>query len=148
MKRFLQFSALLFLVGTAGLTSCKNPADYKDEVRSPNGPENVAPNTLVGTWKLTKQDRFGPPKPTPNETVVFTDSNFAFYTDGQLKSSGTYALGTATPCGSTPIPGLTFTPTGTNPEPRSIAYTLEGNQLVLDQGIACDAPRDTYERLR
>jgi hypothetical protein len=148
MKRFLQLSALLFLVGTAGFAGCKKAIDHNEEVRSPSSTAGVIPNSLIGTWKLTKQDRFGPPKPTPNETVVFTDSNFAFYTDGQLKSSGTYAPGTATPCGSTPIPGLTFTPTGTNPEPRSTAYTLEGNQLVLDQGIACDAPRDTYERLR
>jgi hypothetical protein len=146
MKRFFQLSTLLFLIDTAGLAGCKKSVDHK-EVNSSNGTESVASNALIGTWKLIRQDRFGPAKPTPNETVVFTASDFAFYIDGQLKSSGTYALGTATPCGSTPVPGLTFIPTGANPEPRSTAYTIEGTQLVLDPGIACDAPRDTYERL-
>ena len=171
MKRVLRISALLFSIGTVGLTSCKKEADTSNgtEGVALGGTAGVASSGLIGTWKLTSPECFylsSPtptsfwrtminnikecfclPSPTPNETVVFTASGFAFYTDSRLKANGTYSFGTATRCGSSPVSCLTLVYTGTNTAPRRVTYTLAGNQLILDQGAACDAPRDTYVRL-
>ncbi|WP_345238470.1 hypothetical protein [Hymenobacter saemangeumensis] len=46
-------------------------------------------------------------------------------------------------------PGLQLTYiSGSNRSTQDAAYKLSGNRLVLDYGGPCDAPVDTYERVR
>jgi hypothetical protein len=88
--------------------------------------------------------------PVLNERATFTATTFTFYKDDQPTANGTYALAPVSlfcSQGSSPAPGLQFTATNGSSSVPEAMYTLSGNQLVLDYGSACDAARDTYERL-
>lgn len=107
---------------------------------------------IIGTWQLTHRQCFCAPAPVPNETVEFTGDEFAFYTDGQLTSRGTYTFTTGSVCGgNTPVPVVRFTQTAgsTIGGPLQATYELNGpgQTLVLDYGSPCDAPRNTYGKL-
>ncbi|WP_046243254.1 hypothetical protein [Hymenobacter terrenus] len=134
--KHLRPTLFLLFVAALSLTNCKKDAEPTAQT-----------DGLIGTWELVDRQYSCLPGPTPNETAVFTATGFSFYENGQLKSSGTYTFGTATPCQSTPVPGLRFVYTSGSIEPLNVAYTLTEDELVLDQGIPCDAPRTTYQRL-
>ena len=122
------------------LVSCKKEA-------SPPTP------ALEGTWRLTSRQCYCTPAPVPDETVTFTATRFTFYRGNRGMRLGGYTLGNAVvPClnnGTTgPALHLTYSPASTSPGPATIQYRLDGNTLTLDYGGPCDAPVDTYERLR
>ena len=84
----------------------------------------------------------------PNETLALTSTTFAFYDNGQLKASGTYAAATGTLCGGgTAVPVLEFS-TSTPATRTKASADLSSNTLVLDYGSPCDAARNTYTRVK
>jgi len=104
---------------------------------------------LVGIWKLVDRQCYCSPAPTPNESLIFTATNFSFFANGQPRYSGTYAPAAVTVCGiSGAAPGLRLSSNRPIIGLSEMQYTLTGNQLVLDYGGPCDAPRDTYERVQ
>lgn len=100
---------------------------------------------LEGHWKLTNRQCYCPSTAVPNETVSFSGTNFAFYNNGQLASSGTYLSAiVSSGCGGGSAAGLRLiTAAGV----QEVAVERTGNTLTLDYGGPCDAPVDTYERL-
>jgi hypothetical protein len=138
MKRPLTFPlSLLLAIAAATLAGCS-----KDDCSKPSG------EGLIGTWKLVDRQCYCLPAPTPNETATFTATSFAFFSNGQLRYSGTYAPATVTVCGmSSSAPGLRLNSSQPIIGSPEVQYTITGNQLVLDYGGPCDAPRDTYERV-
>ncbi|WP_426060841.1 hypothetical protein [Hymenobacter sp. B1770] len=133
MPRSLRPYLLSLLASGSMLTGCEKESD------SLSG--------LAGTWKLTNRECFCVPAPVPNETATFTNSEFSFYKEGQLSASGTYAFTEGKTCGgSTLIPVARLTYATLNNPPTDVVVTVAGNTLVLDYGIACDAPRETYKR--
>lgn len=103
---------------------------------------------LVGTWKLVSRQCECAPAPTPDETVTFTATGFAFYRNGQFVATGTYATTTAHLCGSPAAsPVLRFTYTTVRLPSANAAAAVRANMLVLDYGGECDAPVDIYQRL-
>ena len=116
------------------LAGCKKDAD--------------TPTGLVGTWRLINRQCFCLRTTLPNETVVFTATEFSFFTDGKLTARGTYANTTAPwRCsGTTPVPVLLFTYATPIWLPEATDLTVTGNSLVIDHGGCLDAPVDTYIR--
>ncbi|WP_201986565.1 lipocalin family protein [Hymenobacter rubidus] len=111
-------------------------------------PEALLPTGLVGTWRLVQHQCYCFPASLPNVQVTFTNSDFTFVENNQLKSTGTYTYSTTTTCGGNgPLPAIALAYATVNMTPQAVAYTLNGNQLVLDYGGPCDAPVDTYERV-
>ena len=113
---------------------------------------NPSPN-IEGVWRLTNRQCECVPAPLPDETVTFTATQFTFFNGNRAMQLGEYTLATAAvPClnnGTTgPALHLTYSPASTSPGPATIQYRLDGNTLTLDYGGPCDAPVDTYERLR
>jgi hypothetical protein len=85
----------------------------------------------------------------PNETATFTNSEFTFHKAGQPPVSGTYVFTEGRTCGGSPqipVARLTYANRSNNPL-TDVVVTVAGNTLVLDYGIACDAPRETYKRI-
>lgn len=141
MKHLVYFS--LLLLGAGSFSSCKK-----------NQPSVATGTGLEGSWKLTDRQCFCPPgSPVPNETVTFTATTYSFRLNGTLTTAGNYQPATAALCGgATPVSVLQFGPTYPSSSVVRLSaaratFALTGNTLVLDYGIACDAPRDTYQRL-
>ncbi|WP_310394303.1 hypothetical protein [Hymenobacter sp.] len=138
MKISLCSACVILVTAATGLSGCKRDAD------SATG--------LTGTWKLvSREECFCAPGPTPNETAAFTATGFSFTRNGQIFDQGKYVQDRVPKCGTTaPVPVLRLT-TGTSSGqmPRNVAFTLNGNQLVLDYRNFCisDQPVDTYQRL-
>ncbi|SFQ48159.1 hypothetical protein [Hymenobacter arizonensis] len=133
MPRLFHPYLLTLLVSGSVLSGCEKESD------SLTG--------LAGTWKLTNRECFCAPTPVPNETVTFTNSEFSFYKAGQLSANGAYIFTEGSTCGgSTLIPVARLTYATPNHSPTDVVVTVAGNTLVLDYGIACDAPRETYKR--
>ncbi|WP_035562802.1 hypothetical protein [Hymenobacter sp. IS2118] len=113
--------------------------------------KNGEPATsLSGTWQLTGREGYRAPTPSgsPNEAVTFTGAEFYFYKDNRQTGYGTYAFVSGSTCGnpaSTPV--LRFTYADVSNTLADAVATVTGNTLVLDYGIACDAPRETYVRV-
>ncbi|OGX80870.1 hypothetical protein BEN47_06345 [Hymenobacter lapidarius] len=136
-------SVFLFLAFTCVFTSCKKDTGAVLD-------ENGDTAGLVGTWQLTQRECLCP-RTVPNELVKFTDTGFIFLTDGQPSAYGTYSVAPAgvgaggqdTP----PVLQLTYANIPSTIRKAAI-ITLTSNSLVLDFGIAFDAPRDTYKRLQ
>jgi hypothetical protein len=132
MKRSLTFLLSLGLLGASACTSDKD----------------VAPTTILGRWQLTRLECYCVPgSPLPNEMVEFDAAgNTVFYKDGQVASRGTYEFTSGTFCGNAetiPVLRISNLP---GIYSNNIAYTLEPDKLVLDQGLCTDAPRKTYRR--
>ena len=125
---------ILLVLVALSLAGCKKDTD--------------APMGLVGTWQLVNRQCFCLRTPLPNETVVFTATEFSFFTDGQLTAHGTYATATAPwRCsGTTPVPVVLFTYATSTWPPEATDLTVTGNSLVIDHGGCLDAPVDTYTR--
>ena len=130
MKRlFLPWMAAFALAGCAKTATEPSPA-------------------LVGSWKLVSRQCECAPAPTPDETVTFTASGFAFYRNGQFIADGSYAAATAHLCGSAAAsPVLRFTYATVKLPPANAAAAFHTNTLVLDYGGECDASVDIYQRL-
>jgi hypothetical protein len=127
-------SFLLVLLSVGLLQGCKKDSD--------------TPTGLAGTWKLTDRQCFCPRTPMPNETVVFTNTEFTFYREGQRTVYGTYSYGTGSICGvGTATPVLRFAYANPNSTLQAATSTVTGNTLVLDYGGPCDAPVNTYKRV-
>ncbi|SFQ48140.1 hypothetical protein [Hymenobacter arizonensis] len=126
---------LLLAVVALGLVSCKKNADLA--------------TGLVGTWKLTSREEcYCPAGQVYDETVTFTATSFTFFKDGLVVSQGTYAQGTAAPCGTTaPVPVLALTDVVS--QSLEVPFTLDNQKLVLDYRNRCisDSPVDTYQRV-
>ena len=136
MKVFPRFSCTLALAAGLGLASC-----------SPD--DEVAPNQegLAGTWRLVHRQCFCIPGPPPNEAALFTATNFTFFKNNQPVSSGTYSATSVKFCGTpATAPGLRLT--DANLGPRDAIMTQRSDSLVLDYGGPCDAPVDTYLRVK
>ncbi|MBF9236682.1 hypothetical protein I2I05_04675 [Hymenobacter sp. BT683] len=104
---------------------------------------------LAGTWKLTNRQCFCPPSALPSEMVTFSDTEFYFYKENRQTGYGTYAFESGKTCGgSVLIPVLRFDFVSDNRQLTHAEATVTGNTLVLDYGSPCDAPRDTYQRVR
>ncbi len=133
MKHFLR-PFLLLLVSTSMLAGCK---------------KETGPSTgLTGTWKLTNRECFCVPVPLADETLTFTDTEFSFYKENRQTVYGNYSFAPGKICGvSTPTPLLYLAYVNATSVPGGVVVTVTGNTLVLDYGIACDAPRETYKRL-
>ncbi|UYZ65123.1 hypothetical protein [Hymenobacter weizhouensis] len=133
--RLLQLTSLLALATT--LLACQ-----QDEETPSTG--------LVGRWQLTNRQCFCAPGPVPDETVIFTEKEYFFYENGQLARQGTYTMGAGKICGLSVQEGLlNLTPASTNPPALTSATpTANATTLTLDFGRACDAPFNTYRRLK
>ncbi|WP_125932527.1 hypothetical protein [Hymenobacter glacialis] len=138
MSNFLR-SIFLLVVFACVFSSCK-----KDTGAVLN--ENGETARLVGTWQLTQRECLCP-RTVPNELVKFTDTGFIFLTDGQPSAYGTYSVTPAGVAPGGPVLQLTYA-TGSSTLQKAEITTLTGSSLVLDFGIAFDAPRDTYKRLQ
>ena len=124
----------LVLLSVGLLQGCKKDSD------SPTG--------LAGTWKLTDRQCFCPRLPLPNEMVVFTNTKFTFYREGQRTVYGNYSYGTGRTCGgSALVPVIHLAYVNANSVPQDVVVTVTGNTLVLDYGGPCDAPVNTYQRV-
>ncbi len=134
MKFVFLFTALLTVAFT--ITSCT---------------KNAEPGTgLAGTWQLTSREGYRAPTPStlPNEAVNFSDAEFYFYKDNRQTGYGTYTFVSGSTCGSSAsIPVVRFAYADVSNTLANAVATVTGNTLVLDYGIACDAPRETYKRL-
>ena len=136
-------STTAFLAGALlGLASCQQK-------------RTVAPGPdLDGTWRLTHRQCYCVPAPLPDETLTFAATRFTFFSGNRATRSGEYAGGTtAVPClrDGHAVPALLFTysfSTANMPAPASVQYRHRGDTLTLDYGGPCDAPVDTYVRLR
>lgn len=135
MKRLFSPFFLLPLIAVGALTSCKKDCDTAKGLES--------------RWRLTERMCYCPQGSVPNETLMLTASTFAFYKDNHLVRSGTYSQTTTTSlCGVTAaVPALRFVSDAATASPYWAGLQLTGNTLVLDYGIACDAPRETYVRV-
>ncbi|NVO30425.1 hypothetical protein [Hymenobacter lapidiphilus] len=134
MKRYTSLiSCALMLAG--GLTGCKN-----DDI-------TPAVGGLAGTWQLADRQCFCRPTPLPDETIVFTATDFTQYENGTLTNQGTYTIGTPTLCGlAASAPGLIFQITTPASHSYGATYSIVGDKLILDYGSPCDGPRNTYTR--
>ena len=142
MTSLRQLTAYAFFATTLGLTACE------EGCVEPMAPESTG---LAGTWQLSDRQCFCLQTTLPNERIVFTDSTFAIYQQDTLARSGRYTLvNNAITCGSTsaePAVHFVFNPSvGFNS--LDAQYTLNGNTLILDYGSPCDAPRNTYKRVK
>ncbi|MFC7669967.1 hypothetical protein ACFQT0_23325 [Hymenobacter humi] len=80
--------------------------------------------------------------------VVFTNTEFTFYREGQRTVYGNYTYGTGSICGiSTSVPVIRFAYVNANSTLQAAKATVTGNTLVLDYGGPCDAPINTYKRV-
>ena len=142
MKPFFSTPLLFIALAGFGLLGCSKSSDAEPEVSGTG---------LVGTWQLVKLECECFPG-LPNETAVFTDSTFSVSNNGQLTAQGTYAhVSSITTCGvsNSTTPGLRFTEKLTTPFFKHDAQvSVQGNTLVLDYGLPCDAPRKTYRRIQ
>lgn len=138
MNILLNKHQITFLVAVSLLTGCKK------------APDSAPGSGVVGTWKLISHQCYCAAAPLPNETVVFTDTTFSFYQDGQRTKYGVYAAGKGQICSSNEIPVTKFM---YHPPARTavdnVIVSLTQNALTLDYGSPCDrGALDTYERLR
>ncbi|UOQ96984.1 hypothetical protein MUN81_17295 [Hymenobacter sp. 5317J-9] len=143
MRLSLHACLLMAALAGFGLLSCDTSDDATPAVMGTG---------LPGTWQLTKLECECLPS-VPAETAEFTDSTFAVYGgNGQLTARGSYvAVPGIITCGlsNNSTPGLRFTEKLTAPFFRHDAQvSVQGNTLVLDYGLPCDAPRKTYRRIR
>ena len=138
MKR-ISILALL-LGGLVSFGSCEKDQD----------PQVVTGTGLPGTWQLISRQCYCSPTPLPKETVTFTDSTYRFAGSNRtLFVSGFYTRAAVKTCGlPTPEPGLHLANAVANIAPSQVQAILQGDKLVLDYGSPCDAPRDTYVRVR
>jgi hypothetical protein len=131
---------ILSLTAALALTSCDKEDAKKKGAKPATG--------IVGTWKLVSRACYCAPTPTPDETVVFTGTDFSFYKQGQLGGRGTYTKVPVSICGSSTLaPGLHFTYLTSNSLFSNALLTIKGDTLTLDYGLPCDAPRESYVRL-
>ena len=137
MKNLLRCFVLLACL-TSAVVSCKKDADATPQ-------EKPATAELTGTWQLTQRECLCP-RAVPNELVKFTDNGFSFFKDGQPSAYGTYVV-VAGAQNAPPVLQLTYAENAAALRKAAIT-TLTADSLVLDFGIAFDAPRDTYKRLR
>jgi hypothetical protein len=136
MSKSNHFLLICALVAVVGLASC-----------SPDDEATPYHEGLVGSWRLVHRQCYCIPGPPPNETATFTATDYTFLKNSQPVSSGSYSAVSATVCGiPTPAPGLRFVDAtlGT----RDAIIALRGDSLVLNYGGPCDAPVDTYLRVK
>lgn len=142
----------LFPLALTTVVGCtKEDATPQEEILSCPGPDELPGSirNLVGTWKLTRLECFCVPG-LPNKMVTFTDTTFSFYQNDSLTYSGTYTPATAITCGLPATePGLRFTyrPNKWGALTDAV-FSVNRDTLVLDFGLPCDAPRETYERIQ
>lgn len=111
----------------------------------------LAPASVVGTWQLTRLETGRAGNPLPDQRLTLTSNQqLQFYTDGKLAAEGTYTLATGSACSAaaSPDPLLRValsTPAAYAPHGN---YTLRGDTLVIDQCLAADGPRYTFQRQR
>ena len=136
MNTPVRLALLLSLVAGLGLASCTS----NDEAT----PHHEG---LPGSWRLVHRQCYCIPGPLPNEMATFSATNFSFFKNNQLVSSGTYSAASVTACGiPTPAPGLRFVDAALGT--HDAILTLRGDSLVLNYGGPCDAPVDTYLRVK
>lgn len=113
--------------------------------------EAPAPATVVGTWQLTRLETGRANNPLPNQRLTLTSTQqLQFYTDGKLTAEGTYTLATGSACSAaaSPDPLLRVALSTPNAYAPHGNYTLRGDTLIIDQCLAADGPRYTFQRQR
>lgn len=118
---------------------------------SPAAEAPAATGSVVGTWQLTRLETSRTGSALPSQHLTLTaDQKFQFYQDGKLLAEGTYTLGTGSACGggTGADPLLSVSITTPNAYAPAGNYTLANNTLVIDQCLAADGPRYTFERQR
>ena len=107
--------------------------------------------SVVGTWQLTRLETGRAGNSLPNQRLTLTSNQqLQFYDNDKLAAEGTYTLGTGSACSAaaSPDPLLRValsTPAAYAPHGN---YTLRGDTLVIDQCLAADGPRYTFQRQR
>lgn len=114
--------------------------------------EVAAPASVVGTWQLVGRDCNCPPgTKLPNQRLTLASSRqLRFYAANKLAAEGTYALATGSACGggTSTAPLLRVALTTPNADAPHGNYTLRGDTLIIDQCLAADGPRYTFQRQR
>lgn len=132
-----------------GLGACRPEAAAPTERTAPA----VATGTsVVGTWQLVALQCFCPANhPVPNQRLMLDSARrFQFFANGKLVASGTYGLGTGSACSGAASADalLRLTPTSADAFAPHGNYALRGDTLVIDQCLAADGSRYTFQRQR